>query len=46
MFKNGVSHLTAGSDLEGATHILNWLSYVPIFKGMPLPVRATADPWD
>ncbi|KAJ7890599.1 acetyl-CoA carboxylase [Mycena olivaceomarginata] len=46
MFKNGVSHLTASSDLEGATHILEWISYVPDVKNGPLPVRETADPWD
>lgn len=46
MHKNGVSHLTAGSDLEGATHILEWLSYIPERKGAPLPVRITKDTWD
>lgn len=46
MYKNGVSHLTASSDLEGATHILQWLSYVPEVKGEALPVLDTADTWD
>jgi len=46
MHKNGVSHLTASSDLEGAMHILEWISYIPAVKGDPLPVRETADPWD
>ncbi|KZP16603.1 acetyl CoA carboxylase [Athelia psychrophila] len=46
MHKNGVSHLTAASDLEGATHILDWISYVPAVKGDPLPVRETTDSWD
>lgn len=46
MFKNGVSHLTASSDLQGATHILQWLSYVPEVKNGPLPVRETTDSWD
>ena len=46
MHKNGVSHLTASSDLEGATHILDWISYIPAVKGDPLPVRETADSWD
>ncbi|TFY80056.1 hypothetical protein EWM64_g3963 [Hericium alpestre] len=46
MHKNGVSHLTANSDLEGATHILEWLSYVPEEKGAKLPVREVSDPWD
>ncbi|KAI0339517.1 hypothetical protein BDW22DRAFT_1361595 [Trametopsis cervina] len=46
MYKNGVSHLTASSDLEGATHILQWLSYVPEVKGQPLPVLEGVDTWD
>ncbi|KDQ18913.1 hypothetical protein BOTBODRAFT_28387 [Botryobasidium botryosum FD-172 SS1] len=46
MYKNGVSHLTASSDLEGATHILKWLSYVPERKGAKLPVTVSVDPWD
>ncbi|KAI0286000.1 acetyl CoA carboxylase [Russula aff. rugulosa BPL654] len=46
MFKNGVSHLTASSDLEGATHILEWLSYVPAVKGGKLPIRIPVDSWD
>ncbi|KAH7926428.1 hypothetical protein BV22DRAFT_1087097 [Leucogyrophana mollusca] len=46
MHKNGVSHLTASSDLEGVTHILQWLSYVPESRGEPLPVRESSDPWD
>jgi len=46
MFKNGVSHLTASSDLQGATHILEWLSYVPEVKDGALPVRMTSDTWD
>ncbi|TFK29759.1 acetyl CoA carboxylase [Coprinopsis marcescibilis] len=46
MFKNGVSHLTASSDLQGATHILEWLSYVPEYKDGPLPIRETTDGWD
>jgi acetyl-CoA carboxylase / biotin carboxylase 1 len=46
MFKNGVSHLTASSDLQGATHILEWLSYVPAVKKGPLPIRVTPDTWD
>jgi acetyl-CoA carboxylase/biotin carboxylase 1 len=46
MFKNGVSHLKASSDLEGTTQILEWLSYIPEVKGGPLPIRPTTDPWD
>ncbi|KAH9839950.1 acetyl CoA carboxylase [Rhodofomes roseus] len=46
MYKNGVSHLTASSDLEGAMHILEWLSYVPEVKGAALPILQSMDPWD
>ncbi|PPR03190.1 hypothetical protein CVT26_008038 [Gymnopilus dilepis] len=46
MFKNGVSHLAADSDLQGAAHILEWLSYVPEFKHAPLPIRPSPDSWD
>jgi acetyl-CoA carboxylase/biotin carboxylase 1 len=46
MHKNGVSHLTAGSDLEGAMHILQWLSYIPKHKGAALPMSVTLDSWD
>lgn len=46
MHKNGVSHLTAGSDLEGATHILQWLSYIPEQRAAPLPIYVTTDSWD
>ena len=46
MFKNGVSHLTASSDLEGAMHILEWVSYVPAVKSGKLPVRIPVDTWD
>lgn len=46
MYKNGVSHLTAASDLEGATHILRWLSYVPERKGATLPIATSSDSWD
>lgn len=46
MHKNGVSHMTADSDLEGATHILEWLSFVPEVKGASLPILPTSDTWD
>lgn len=46
MHKNGVSHLTAASDLEGVTHVLQWLSYIPEIKGDALPIRETSDTWD
>jgi acetyl-CoA carboxylase / biotin carboxylase 1 len=46
MYKNGVSHLTAGSDLDGATQILKWLSFVPEHRGAPLPITIPRDTWD
>lgn len=46
MFKNGVSHLTAISDLQGAAHILEWLTFVSEFKSDPFPVQPSTDPWD
>ncbi|KAI4523307.1 hypothetical protein K525DRAFT_254691 [Schizophyllum commune Loenen D] len=46
MFKNGVSHLTASSDLQAAQHIMQWLSYIPEFKLAPLPIRVNGDTWD
>jgi acetyl-CoA carboxylase/biotin carboxylase 1 len=46
MYKNGVSHLVASSDLDGATQILRWLSYVPDVKGGELPLLETGDSWD
>lgn len=45
MCKNGVSHLTAGSDLEGAKQIMQWLSYIPEVKGSIPSVLVTSDPW-
>ncbi|KIY53020.1 hypothetical protein FISHEDRAFT_55652 [Fistulina hepatica ATCC 64428] len=46
MSKNGVSHLTANSDLQGAMQILEWISYVPEYKNAPLPVLESSDSWD
>ena len=46
MYKNGVSHLVASSDLDGTTQILRWLSYVPEVKGAALPILEGADSWD
>jgi len=46
MFRNGVSHLTARSDLHAATKILEWISYIPEFRGAPLPIFQGRDTWD
>lgn len=46
MYRNGVSHLTASDDLAGVEKILEWLSYVPAVRGMPVPILPSEDPWD
>ncbi|MBW0484104.1 hypothetical protein O181_023819 [Austropuccinia psidii MF-1] len=46
MYKNGVSHLTANNDLEGVSHILDWMSYLPESRGQPLPITPSIDSWD
>ncbi|WLF76810.1 acetyl-coenzyme-A carboxylase [Lodderomyces elongisporus] len=46
MYKNGVSHLTANDDLEGVEKILEWLSFVPAKRGMPVPILDSEDSWD
>jgi len=42
MFTNGVSHLTVYDDMEGVMACLNWLSYVPVRRGYPLPMLMPA----
>ncbi|KAI5951033.1 ACC1 [Candida jiufengensis] len=46
MYRNGVSHLTANDDLEGVEKIMEWLSYVPSKRDMPVPILDSEDPWD
>ncbi|CDR41195.1 CYFA0S06e03664g1_1 [Cyberlindnera fabianii] len=47
MYKNGVSHLTASDDLAGVEQIMNWLSYVPAKRNMPVPIlESPEDSWD
>lgn len=47
MYRNGVSHLTASDDLAGVEQIMNWLSYVPAKRNMPVPIlESPEDPWD
>ncbi|WAR55326.1 hypothetical protein PtB15_6B65 [Puccinia triticina] len=46
MHRNGVSHLTASNDLEGVSHILDWMSYIPECRGGPLPITSAKDSWD
>ena len=38
MYNNGVSHLTANDDLAGVEKIMEWLSYVPAKRGLPVPI--------
>ncbi|QPG73096.1 acetyl-coenzyme-A carboxylase [Brettanomyces nanus] len=47
MYKNGVSHLTADDDLSGVQKIMEWLSYVPAKRDIPVPVLVDPkDGWD
>ncbi|KAG7708330.1 hypothetical protein KL914_002056 [Ogataea haglerorum] len=47
MYRNGVSHMTARDDLQGVEKIMEWLSYVPAKRGLPVPVlESREDPWD
>lgn len=46
MYKNGVSHMTAGDDFEGVSKIVKWMSFVPDRKGNPVPISPTVDSWD
>ncbi|AET37860.1 acetyl-CoA carboxylase ACC1 Ecym_2107 [Eremothecium cymbalariae DBVPG len=46
MYNNGVSHLTAQDDLAGVRKIMEWLSYVPAKRNMPVPILESDDKWD
>lgn len=46
MYNNGVSHLTAADDLAAVERIMEWLSYVPAKRNMPVPILETEDKWD
>ena len=46
MYKNGISHLVAASDLDGALQIVQYLMYVPERKGRAIPILPTGDSWD
>ncbi|EAZ62752.1 acetyl-coenzyme-A carboxylase [Scheffersomyces stipitis CBS 6054] len=46
MYQNGVSHLTATDDLAGVEKIIEWLSYIPAKRGMPVPILESEDPWN
>lgn len=46
MHKNGVSHLTATDDFAGVEKIVEWMSYIPAQRDLPVPVLETGDNWD
>ncbi len=46
MYRNGVSHMTAGDDFEGVSKIVKWMSYIPDQKGHPVPIAPSVDSWD
>lgn len=46
MYNNGVSHLTANDDLAGVEKIMEWLSYIPAKRDMPIPILDGEDTWD
>jgi hypothetical protein len=46
MYKNGISHITTASDLDGALAIINYLSFIPDHKLGGIPVLSSGDTWD
>ncbi|KAI0181126.1 acetyl-CoA carboxylase [Hypoxylon sp. FL1284] len=46
MYRNGVSHLTANDDFAGVSKIVEWLSYVPAQRNLPVPITPSLDTWD
>ncbi|KAI1104677.1 acetyl-CoA carboxylase [Jackrogersella minutella] len=46
MYRNGVSHLTANDDFAGVSKIVDWLSFVPAQRNLPVPITPSLDPWD
>ncbi|CAK7905934.1 acetyl-CoA carboxylase [[Candida] anglica] len=46
MYRNGVSHLTATDDLAGIEKIMEWMSFIPAKRGMPVPILESKDSWD
>lgn len=46
MYNNGVSHMTALDDLAGVEKILEWMSYVPALRGLPVPILESEDNWN
>lgn len=46
MYRNGVSHMTAQDDFAGVAKIVEWLSFVPAQRNMPVPIAPSMDTWD
>jgi acetyl-CoA carboxylase / biotin carboxylase 1 len=46
MYRNGVSHMTANDDFAGVSKIVEWLSFVPAQRGLPVPIFPSIDSWD
>ncbi|KAI1333487.1 acetyl-CoA carboxylase [Xylariaceae sp. FL0016] len=46
MYRNGVSHMTANDDFAGVSRIVEWLSFVPARRNLPVPIAPTTDSWD
>lgn len=46
MYRNGVSHMTANDDFAGVSKIVEWMSFVPEKRGIPVPLSPSIDEWD
>lgn len=46
MYRNGVSHMTANDDFAGVSKIVEWLSFIPAQRGLPVPIIPSLDTWD
>ncbi|KAH9906417.1 acetyl-CoA carboxylase [Xylariomycetidae sp. FL2044] len=46
MYRNGVSHMTANDDFAGVSKIVEWLSFVPAQRDLPVPITPSMDTWD
>ncbi|KAI1496901.1 acetyl-CoA carboxylase [Biscogniauxia marginata] len=46
MYRNGVSHMTANDDFAGVSKIVDWLSFVPAQRNLPVPITVSTDTWD
>lgn len=46
MYRNGVSHMTANDDFAGVSKIVEWLSFIPAQRNVPVPIIPSLDTWD